>query len=166
MTIIVLTVEFLKNSRSYRRYLTRMFGILWKLDYFGVLRFLFEVSRRLVNFQYKVCFITSHGSVICAAAIAGSIHGHFILLQNKQAFNHSFSLQLLSLQCNAPRLPDSRYHGKINIQRLIFFHGYTFVTAFWGWRRDYAIHVPPLYSTEAHKAGDITGSPHWRLNIG
>lgn len=129
-----------KRFSFYQRYLIYTFGILRKLDYFGVLRFWFEVSRRLVNFQYKVCFITSHRSVICAAAIAGSIHGLFILLQNKQAFNHSFSLQLLSLQCNAPRLPDSRYKINIHVPRLIFFHA--FVTAFWGWRRDYAIHVP------------------------
>lgn len=145
-----------------------MFGILGKLDYFGVLRFLFEVSRRLVNFQYKVCFITSHRSVICAAAIAGSIHGHFILLQNKQAFNHSFSLQLLSLQCNAPRLLDSRCHGKINIHRTTFniFPRLRVRNCLLRMASGLRNTRTPLYSAEAHKAGDITGSPHWRLNIG
>lgn len=50
---------------------------------------------------------------------SAAIRRHFILQQNKQAFNHSFSLELLSLHHNAPPpfYPIRATASKINIPR-------------------------------------------------
>lgn len=94
-------------------------------------------------------------------AIAATVHRHFILQQNKQAFNHSFSLQLLSLYCNAPRvypiraLPRQNQYPRIalNIFPRLRVRGCLLRMAP-GLRNTRT----PLYSVEARKAGDITGS--------
>lgn len=121
MTIIVLTVEFFKGF-PFVSMIPRT--CVWNSLKIKLLRRVtFPVWSIATISEFPIqslLYYFTRVRYLCGAAIAGSIHGHFILLQNKQAFNHSFSLQLLSLQVQCPAftrfaLPRQNQYPALNI---------------------------------------------------